>query len=42
MRLRLQRQAPAAAIEELIRRTDAVAEIHNTVRSGVPVTLENW
>ena len=31
--------APAAAIEELLRRTDAVAEVHNTIRAGTPVTL---
>jgi organic hydroperoxide reductase OsmC/OhrA len=28
-----------AAIAELLRQTDAVAEIHNTVRSAVPVQL---
>ena len=27
-----------AAIDELLRRTDAVAEVHNTLRSGVEVT----
>jgi len=32
--------ASAAEIAELLRVTDSVAEIHNTVRSGVPVTLE--
>ena len=32
--------APAEAIAELLRQTDAVAEIHNTVRAGVPVLLE--
>jgi len=26
-------------IAELLRRTDAVAEVHNTVRAGVPVEL---
>lgn len=31
--------APAAAVSELLRRTDAVAEVHNTVRAGVPVEL---
>jgi uncharacterized OsmC-like protein len=31
--------APASAIADLLRQTDAVAEVHNTVRSGVPVTL---
>lgn len=33
--------ASAAEIAELLRQTDAVAEIHNTVRSGVAVTLES-
>jgi organic hydroperoxide reductase OsmC/OhrA len=32
--------ASLAAIAQLLRETDAVAEIHNTIRSGVPVTLE--
>ena|SRR6202035_2700274 len=32
--------ASAAAIAELLSQTDAVAEIHNTVRLGVPVILE--
>jgi len=32
--------ASGAAIAELLRQTDAVAEIHNTVRAGVPVVLE--
>jgi organic hydroperoxide reductase OsmC/OhrA len=31
--------ASASEVERLIRETDAVAEIHNTVRSGVPVRL---
>ncbi|GAA0889398.1 hypothetical protein GCM10009121_22790 [Rhodanobacter soli] len=31
--------AAASAIAELLRHTDAVAEVHNTVRAGVPVTL---
>lgn len=31
--------APDADIERLISETDAVAEIHNTVRAGVPVVL---
>lgn len=30
--------ASAAAIANLLRQTDAVAEIHNTIRAGVPVT----
>jgi len=29
--------APASAIERLLRETDAVAEVHNTVRAGVRV-----
>jgi organic hydroperoxide reductase OsmC/OhrA len=32
--------ASAAEIAELLRTTDAVAEVHNTVRSGVPVTFK--
>jgi len=32
--------APAESIATLLRETDAVAEIHNTVRAGVPVALE--
>ncbi|WP_082493626.1 OsmC family protein [Massilia sp. Leaf139] len=31
--------APSSAIAQLLRETDAVAEIHNTVRAGVPVEL---
>jgi uncharacterized OsmC-like protein len=31
--------ATAAEVAELLRVTDAVAEVHNTVRRGVPVTL---
>jgi uncharacterized OsmC-like protein len=31
--------AAAEAIAALLRRTDAVAEVHNTVRAGVPVEL---
>jgi organic hydroperoxide reductase OsmC/OhrA len=40
-RARVTSDAPAGAIFEFLRRTDAVAEIHNTVRSGVPVVLEH-
>lgn len=32
--------APPDRITTLLRETDAVAEVQNTVRSGVPVTLE--
>ena len=31
--------ASAAEVAELLRQTDAVAEVHNTVRAGVPVRL---
>lgn len=31
--------APASAIAELLRQTDAVAEVHNTMRAGVHVEL---
>lgn len=31
--------ASSAAVEQLLRKTDAVAEIHNTIRTGVPVEL---
>jgi uncharacterized OsmC-like protein len=33
--------ANAEAIARLLRETDAVAEVHNTVRAGVPVELLN-
>ena len=29
------------AVAGLLRHTDAVAEVHNTIRAGVPVTLED-
>lgn len=38
-RVRVDSPADAATIADLIRCTDAVAEVHNTVRSGVPVAL---
>jgi uncharacterized OsmC-like protein len=31
--------ADAEAVAQLLRQTDAVAEVHNTVRAGVPVEL---
>ena len=37
-RARVRADAPAEQIERLLRETDAVAEIQNTVRAGVPVT----
>ena len=36
-RARVASGAPDAAIAELLRQTDAVAEVHNTLRAGVPV-----
>lgn len=36
-RARIASRAPDAAIAELLRQTDAVAEVHNTLRAGVPV-----
>jgi organic hydroperoxide reductase OsmC/OhrA len=39
-RARVESSAPKAVIAELLRQTDAVAEVQNTVRAGVPVSLE--
>lgn len=38
-RTRVTSTADAEAVEALIRRTDAVAEIHNTLQMGAQVTL---
>lgn len=38
-RARISSPAPSSAIEDLLRHTDAVAEVHNTLRAGVPVEL---
>src|SRR5688500_10522583 len=38
---RVDSDAPAAAIDALLRHTDAVAEVHNTLRAGLPVELRN-
>lgn len=38
-RARVNSSAPMSAVERLILETDAVAEVHNTVRAGVPVEL---
>jgi organic hydroperoxide reductase OsmC/OhrA len=35
------RTATPAQIDDLVRQTDAVAEVHNTLRAGVPVTLSS-
>lgn len=41
-RARVQSSAPAEHIERLLRETDAVAEIQNTIRSAPAVELETW
>jgi organic hydroperoxide reductase OsmC/OhrA len=38
-RARVSSPAAASAIADLLRQTDAVAEVHNTIRAGVPVAL---
>jgi organic hydroperoxide reductase OsmC/OhrA len=38
-RAEVRSSASPAEIEKLLRETDAVAEVHNTVRAGVPVQL---
>ena len=38
-RARIQSPASEAEVARLLRETDAVAEVHNTIRSGVPVEL---
>lgn len=39
-RARITSTAPDDVIADLLRQTDAVAEVHNTLRSGAAVTLE--
>ena len=39
---RVESSASAAEIEALLRETDQVAEVHNTVRAGRPVCREPW
>ena len=41
-RARVDSPAPRAEVEELLRQTDAVAEVQNTVRSGAVVALMPW
>lgn len=36
---KIQSSASLQEVERLLRETDAVAEVHNTLRSGVPVQL---
>lgn len=35
----IQSSAPAEQLARLLRETDAVAEVHNTIRAGIPVEL---
>jgi len=37
---RITSSAPEDVIADLLRKTDAVAEVHNTIRQGATVTLE--
>ena len=41
-RARVESTASDAQIEALLRETDQVAEVHNTVRAGLPVRREAW
>ena len=41
-RARIESPATDAEIEALLDRTDAVAEVHNTLRAGVQVRREPW
>ena len=41
-RARIESPASDEQVEALLRETDAVAEVHNTVRAGVPVVREPW
>jgi organic hydroperoxide reductase OsmC/OhrA len=41
-RARVSSPAPTSDIERLLRKTDAVAEVHNTLRAGASVSLRAW
>jgi hypothetical protein len=41
-RARVSSPASESTIANLLRQTDAVAEVHNTVRAGAPVELVDW
>ncbi|MGB2817904.1 MAG: OsmC family protein [Burkholderiaceae bacterium] len=41
-RARIESPASEAEVQALLDRTDAVAEVHNTVRAGVQVVREPW
>ena len=38
-RAKVRTSAPDHEVQRLLRETDAVAEVHNTIRAGVPVEL---
>jgi len=41
-RARIDSPASQTEIDALLRQTDAVAEVHNTVRAGIAVSLRPW
>ena len=41
-RVAVRAKAPEASIRDLITQTDSVAEVQNTLRLGLPVTLESF
>jgi organic hydroperoxide reductase OsmC/OhrA len=41
-RARVESGADTATLEQLLRETDAVAEVHNTLRAGAAVRREPW
>lgn len=41
-RVRVESPASRLVVEQLLRQTDAVAEVHNTLRSGTAVSLMSW
>jgi organic hydroperoxide reductase OsmC/OhrA len=41
-RARISSPASRAEVDALLRQTDLVAEVHNTIRAGVEVSLEPW
>lgn len=41
-RARVESAAAAEQIDRLLRETDAVVEVHNTLRAGTAVTCERW
>lgn len=39
--MRVKAKASPEQVRELIKHTDRIAEIHNTIRKGVEITLED-